>query len=110
MVDADGKIIKCGLRINQTGNTILLTDTTDILVGHYVVLGKYATTHCRLPDECESAMIMALQKLISARMASTMLPVEKAFSDEFSGMIASLFAENDGDSFMPPITEFTEWF
>lgn len=110
VVDEDGKIIKCGIRINQTGNTITLSDTSDILVGHYVVLGKYATTHCRLPDECESGIIMTLQKLISARMASTVLPIEKAFSDEFSGMIASLFAENDGDSFMPPITEFTEWF
>lgn len=110
VVDKDGKIIKCGIEVNQTLGTLLVSDTADILVGHYVVPGKYATTHCRLPDECEDALISALQKFIVARMSSTDLPMEKLFSDEFIQSVAALFAENDGDSMTPPVTEYTEWF
>lgn len=110
VVDKDGKVIKCGIEVNQTLGTLLVSDTTDILVGHYVVPGKYATTHCRLPDECEDAMISALQKFIVARMSSTDLPMEKMFSDEFIQSVSALFAENDGDAMMPPVTEYTEWF
>lgn len=110
VVDKDGKIIKCGIELNQTMGTLLISDTTDILVGHYVVPGKYATTHCRLPDECEDAMISALQKFIVARMSSVDIPMEKMFSDEFLQSVAALFAENDGDAMTPPVVEFTEWF
>lgn len=110
IVDKDGKIIKCGIEVNQTLGTLLISDTTDVLVGHYVVPGKYATTHCRLPDECEDAMISALQKFIVARMSSTDLPMEKMFSDEFIQSVSALFAENDGDAMTPPVTEYSEWF
>jgi hypothetical protein len=110
IVDSDGTIIKCGIEVDQATNTLTMTDTTNVLVGHYVVPGKYATTHCRLPDECESAMIMSLQKLILARHSGADLPVEKTFSDEFLQMMSNLFSENDGDDFHPPVTEYTEWF
>lgn len=110
VVDKDGKVIRSGIEVDQTTNTLLVSDTTDILVGHYVVPGAYSTTHCKLPDECEDAIISALQKFIVARMSSNDLPMEKMFSDEFIQSVAALFAENDGDAMMPPVTEFTEWF
>lgn len=110
VVDKDGKVIRNGIEVDQTTNTLLVSNTTDILVGHYVVPGTYSTTHCKLPDECEDALISALQKFIVARMSSTDLPMEKMFSDEFIQSVATLFAENDGDAMMPPVTEFTEWF
>lgn len=110
VVDKDGNIIKSGIEVNQTTNTLTVSDTSDILVGHYVVPGKYSTTHSKLPDECEDALISALQKFITARMSSNDLPVEKAFSDEFMQSVAALFAENDGDAMTPPVTEYSEWF
>jgi hypothetical protein len=109
VVDGDGSIIKCGIAVSQTGDTLTLSDTTNILVGHYVVPGKYATSHGRLPDECESGLIFALQKLITARMSSTDIVIEKAFSDEYMGLMKELFAENDGDEMHPPVSEYTEW-
>lgn len=109
VVDSDGEVIRYGLEIEQTAGIITLTDTTDILAGMSVVPGKYATTHCQLPDELEGALVAALEVLIFARLSSTDVSVSKAISAEFLDEIGQMFAENGSDSFMPPLTEYTEW-
>lgn len=109
IVDSNGVIIKYNLPVNQTADTILVTDTTGILSGMIVVPGKYATTHCELPDELESSLVMSLETQINSRLSSSDLPMSKSFGDEHLKMLGEMFAENQTDSFMPPILEYSEW-
>lgn len=109
VVDSTGKVIVYNLPVSQVGNTLTLASTTGILVGMFVVPGYYATTHCQLPNEFESSMIMALESMINARLSSTDLPMSKAFSDETLNQIGEMYAENTTDDFMPPIVEYSEW-
>lgn len=109
VVDVNGKVIKYGTLIAQTGSTVLMADTIDVLVGMFVVPGFYATTHCQLPDELEGAIIMGLETLINARLSSTDIPISGALSKDQLDQIGEMFAENGADSFTPPIIEYTEW-
>jgi len=109
VVDFNGNVISRNNVVDQTGDTILMPDTTDVLVGMFVVPGKCASTHCQLPDEFEAPLIMALENLINARLSSVDLPVSKAMSEEMLDQIAKMYAENKGDDMMPPILEYQEW-
>lgn len=109
VVNFDGEVIRYGILIDQTAAVLTVSDTTDIVAGMYVVPGKYATTHCQLPDELEGSLVMALETMINARLSSTDIPVSKVFSDEMLSEIVSMFAENGTDTFQPPIVEYSEW-
>lgn len=109
VVDFDGNVISKSNVVDQTGDTILMSDTTGVLVGMFVVAGKYASTHSQLPDEFEAPLIMALENLINARLSSTDLPISKALSEEMIETIAKMYAENKGDEMVPPILEYSEW-
>jgi hypothetical protein len=109
VVNFDGEIIARKLIISQTGNTLTLSDTTDILVGMFVVPGEYSSTHCSLPNEFEAPLIMALETLINARLSSSDIPVSKAFSEMQLDQIAEMYAEDTSDAVTPPVVEFKEW-
>lgn len=109
IVDSNGVIIKYAVPISQTGTTILISDTTNVLAGMYVIPGKYSTTHSELPDELESCLIMSLETMINARMSSKDIPISKSFGDEMLGQMISMFSENQTDTFTPPILEYSEW-
>lgn len=109
VVDSNGVIVSYNNPVDQTGLTILMDNTTNVEVGMYVVPGYYSTTHCQLPDELESPLILALEKMIDARLSSTDLPIAKAFSDETLNMIGDMYSDNATDTFMPPVLEYSEW-
>jgi hypothetical protein len=109
IVDSSGNVIRYGLPANQDGDTINVPDTSNILVGMIVVPGKYSTTHSQLPDELESSLVSSLEFQINARLSSTDIAISKSINDETLGIICDMFADNQTDTFIPPITEYSEW-
>jgi len=109
VVDSNGKILVSGLVVNQTLAVLTVPSTTGVTVGSFVVPGKYASTHSQLPDELESSLIFMLEKLIEARLSSSDVQIGTVLSAEQLQQIAEMFSDNSGDSFMPPIVEYTEW-
>jgi hypothetical protein len=62
VVDKDGTIIQDGLPLTayNAGTGVITTsgvDTGIVTTAHYVVLGKRATSHSELPDECEPYLL-----------------------------------------------------
>lgn len=109
VVDQDGKIIVSGLRVNQTVDILTVSSTTGITAGMIVIPGTYASTVSQLPDELETSLIFMLEKLIEARLSSSDIQIGSVLSDQQLDQIAEMFSDNSGDSFMPPIVEYTEW-
>lgn len=109
IVDSNGVIVKYAVPVSQTLAVVLISETTGVTAGMFVVPGKYATTHCELPDELESSMIMSLENLINARLSSKDIQISKILGDDQLMMIGEMFSENQTDTFMPPLTEYTEW-
>jgi len=109
VVNSNGEIIVNGLPINQSGATLTVPTSVGVSAGMIVVPGYRSTTHCQLPDELESSLIFMLERLINARLSSSDLSVSSALTEEQLSDIAEMFADNSGDSFMPPIVEYTEW-
>lgn len=109
VVDVYGNIIRNSIVVNQSGADLLLSDTSSIIAGMFVVPGSYVTIICQLPDELESSMIMSLETMINARMSSKDIQISKPFTDENLSQIGAMFAENTTDIFMPPIVEYSEW-
>lgn len=107
--DSNGNISLRVFPVSQVAGVLTVADTTGITAGMVVVPGKYATTQCQLPDELETTLIFALERLINARLSSTDLNMASAFTKEQLEEIAEMFSDNSGDSFMPPIVEYNEW-
>lgn len=109
VVNSNGEIIVSGLPVNQSGAVLTVPSSSGVSAGMTVVPGYKSTTHCQLPDELESSLIFMLERLINARLSSSDLSVSSALTEEQLSDIAEMFADNSGDSFMPPIVEYTEW-
>jgi len=109
VVDSNGEVLVRNLPVSQALGVLTVPSTTGVLVGSIIVPGAYATTHCQLPDELESTLIYMLEKLINARLSSTDMPISTALSTQQLEQISEMFSDNSGDSFMPPILEYTEW-
>jgi len=108
VVNFSGAVLVDGLTVNQTLG-VLTTPTTGVVVGSFVVPGIYASTHSALPNELESTLIFMLEKLIDARLSSSDVKISAILSAEQINQIAEMFSDNSGDSFMPPVLEYTEW-
>jgi len=109
VVNSSGEIIVNDLPVSQVGDTLTVPSTAGVSSGMFVVPGKYASTHCFLPDEMESVMIYWLERLIQMRLSSTDINISSAISNEQLEEVATMFADNVGDSFIPPIREYGEW-
>lgn len=109
VVDSLGNIILRDLPVSQVGGTLTVPSSTGAVAGMIVVPGSRATTHCQLPDELESSLIYMLERLINARLSSSDINISNVLTVEQLDEISEMFADNSGDSFMPPIVEFTEW-
>ena len=111
VVDKNGVIKQAGLEMQSvTALGVITTNSiTGITAGDYVISGKYATSHCQLPDECEKYLIIALERLIQYRQSSSDISVSQLFSSEELETIKEVFADNSYDDAKPPVTEWQEW-
>ena len=110
IVDKAGTIISSGLTFTSGGSTaFIVPNTTGILPGHYVISGKYASSHSQLPDECEKYLITALERMIQYRQSSSDINTSNIFSAEELVTIKEVFADNSYDDAKPPVTEWQEW-
>lgn len=110
IVDSAGTIISSGLTFTFNGTTtFIVPNTTGILPGHYVISGKYASSHSQLPDECEKYLITALERMIQYRQSSSDINTSNIFSAEELVTIKEVFADNSYDDAKPPVTEWQEW-
>ncbi|MEY3879400.1 MAG: hypothetical protein RIQ94_195 [Pseudomonadota bacterium] len=110
IIDSSGTIITAGVEFSFNGTTTFtVASTTGILAGHYIVSGKYASSHSQLPDECEKYLITALERMIQYRQSSQDINTSNLFSSEEIEAIKEVFADNSYDDAKPPVTEWQEW-
>mgnify|MGYP003659375811 CR=1 FL=1 len=111
VVDKNGVIKQAGLEMQSVTSLGVITTNsiTGITAGDYVISGKYATSHCQLPDECEKYLIIALERMIQYRQSSSDIRISQLFSEEELDTIKEVFADNSYDDAKPPVTEWQEW-
>ena len=109
IVDLDGNIIKRGVKVSQVGPVLYLDDTSDVLAGMKVVIGKYSTTHCPLSSELEPSLLSMLEFMINARLSSKDVPISDAISTTTVDELTELFTDPSADEMTPPELEYKEW-
>jgi hypothetical protein len=121
IVDANGNILNKTIdtmnntvyvpitRSDDTSGVLTVDNTTGAINGAYVVVGKYASSHIQLPNECEKYLITALERMIQYRQSSPDIRTSQMFSEEEISTIKEVFADNSYDDAKPPVTEWQEW-
>lgn len=110
VVDRYGTVIQAGLPIDafNTGTGVITTEGLDIALvttDHYVVCGKLATSHCQLPEECESFLLDFTQKKMRSKNVSKETSNQSLFSEEQKELLVGLFQGNSADPMYPPILD-----
>lgn len=108
VVDKDGEVIQSDLEFSTfVDPTLTLVDSvsTDVAVGNYVVMGKYASTHIDLPDECEPYLLQYVEKRVMAKNAASETPIIIGFSEEQKEALIRLFSGKSSDVVYPPMTD-----
>ena len=107
VVDKYGSQIARGLYIDAYSNPSLTLegDLTSITSDHFLVLGKDASTHSDLPEECEPYLKEFVKRKIYAHINSTKLKDTAVFTAEEKEDIAELFADKNSDVEYPFITD-----
>lgn len=109
IVDSDGNIKApkmklsslAGLTFTFTGDLTGGTDYDGVAAGDYVVCGKFGTSHSELPDECEPFLLTYVQRRILAKISSSDIQSESAFTSEERQDIQDLFLDNVSDALYP---------
>lgn len=107
IVDSNGTITNEGLPINTfNSGTGAITTTTGLTIAtnNYVVVGEFATTHCRLPVECETLLMNLVERMIFAVDSSSDVSVSSTLTGEELSLVTGLFQENSYDNMTVPIT------
>lgn len=113
VVDKDGTIIQAGLPLTayNAGTGVITTsgvDTAIVTTAHYIVLGKRASSHSELPDECEPFLLHFVQKMMRSKNVSKETGNQAVFSQEQQDILKGLFSGNSADPIYPPMTD-NEW-
>lgn len=116
VVDKDGLIKVDGLpitAIDSSTGQITTSDGTFVpsaacAVGDYVVAGKYATTHCQLPDACEPYLVAHTDWKVLKRDSSQDSQEQESELASMLAEIVDVFKQNDQDTQLIPVisTEF----
>lgn len=107
IVDKYGTQIVTGLYIDSYSNPSLTVegDLTDVTSSHYVVLGRDASSHSDLPEECEPYLKEFVKRKIYAHINSTKLKDTAVFTQQEKEDIADLFADKNSDIEYPYIVD-----
>ena len=110
IVDKNGNIIAEGLNLDgyNNGTRVISTDSTftGVTSSHFVVLGKFASTHTEFPDVCESLLKDYVRSRIHNRNASTNeLRNQTQFTQGQIASIVGIFSDNQKEILYAPITD-----
>lgn len=113
VVNKDGEIIQRAIRVLSfnSGTGVITTETdidADVDVDQYVVMGKIASSHSELPDECEPFLLDFVQKKVRSKNVSKETNNQSIFSEEQKEILIGLFQGNSADPVYPPTTD-TDW-
>ena len=112
-VDADGAIQSRNNRISTyntaTGVLTFTAGTGTIANGEYVVVGKYATTHSQLPQECEKVFLEILERRIAQRQSQADIAVISGLTEAEIQSIEDVFAKGNDDNEVPPTPNYSEF-
>lgn len=112
-VDADGVIQSRNNRISTyntaTGVLTFTAGTGTIANGEYVVVGKYATTHSQLPQECEKVFLEILERRIAQRQSQADIAVISGLTESEIQSIEDVFAKGNDDNEVPPTPNYSEF-
>lgn len=90
-----------GLSFTFSGDLDGGTDYSGATVGDYIVCGQFGTSHSHLPDECEPYLMAYVQRRILAKLSSSEISNEAAFTQEERADIEDLFKDNIGEPLYP---------
>jgi len=109
VIDGDGTIILGEIPVssyNQGSRRIFTSSTlTGVTTDHYVVYGKYATTHSGLDDIAERYLIEYCNMRIFMRDSSNDIRFQSALVNDLEKEIIGLYAEPGNDAKYIPILE-----
>lgn len=112
-VNADGVIQSRNNRISTyntaTGVLTFTAGTGTIANGEYVVVGKYATTHSQLPQECEKVFLEILERRIAQRQSQADIAVISGLTEAEIQSIEDVFAKGNDDNEVPPTPNYSEF-
>lgn len=107
LVDKKGVIIADNLLIDDiTGNLVTLDgDLSNAVAGLYLVGGRCASTHGRLPEICETYLKLFVQRKVLAHISSKKIASSSIFSKQEREDLIELFEDRSGDIEYPMITD-----
>lgn len=110
IVDSNGLILHNELSLDSYDNgTRTITTSSDLtgVTSGYIVLGKNATTHSKLPNHCERVLCKMTERAIQVVDSSGDFNVSNLLTQEEIDTIITVYKDNKGDVSYPPITNTT---
>lgn len=105
IVDSNGVIKQSALPIISVGvGSIVTSSGLTITNGDFVVVGKYATTHCELIDFCERFLLAYVERKIQAVESSSDFGTTNLFTNEERQEMKDNLSQTSADTMYPPIT------
>ena len=111
IVNKDGEIKHDTIYIDsynsESGRINTSSAFADASVGDYIVIGKVATSHSELPENCEPLLTSFVERKIQAIDSSSDLNSADVYTEEEKNTIRSLFAKSEHDAKYPSIVDDT---
>lgn len=117
--DVDGAVTAYNIPVGSydTGTNTLtprsgfefITAGETIAVDSYVTFGKYTTTHCTLPDECERYLVHYAAQSMMHQESSTDVINESAFLQQMESDIIKGFGTQTGEMQLFPTLNYQDW-
>jgi hypothetical protein len=104
-VDAQGDQVVDEIYSASSASPLLVSDTTGILSGQYLVSGRNSCNKSQLPDVCESYLLDYVKQRIYTRNNYEDANKQMYFTEEQKGQIISIFAKNKKDDETIPVTD-----
>ena len=108
IVDKKGNIITDQLFLDDYTGGVFTFDSpvlTDVTTDHYVVCGRYGTSHSQLPDSCEPFLMSYVQRRIKDKISTTDAANEAIFTQEERQDLEDLFADQSKKPKSPPVLD-----
>ncbi len=90
----------------SNSSPLLITDTTGILGGQFLLSGKNSTNVCELPDACEPYLLDYVRQRIYTRNNYDDANKQMYFTEQQKQEVISIFSKNKKDDDTVPITDY----